>query len=216
MSTDSTDKGTAEEGGGKTAGESAGAAAPAVEAAAAGKERKPRKRVDLTKNEDYNPVPVQPILSSASKSLMYELNTKDDKENSEEVLAARFGISDLRVKAILMLQKRYHERLNEGTLGTGPSGEEMERFVEQRSGTVKSGFNSPFYQLERDGFRGMKADAQERNIKARPRPLFDVVYMHKAKKIMARLDAKYSGAGSVNPKKVERSGCVLRLPPRCQ
>jgi len=50
-------------------------------------------------------------------------------------------------------------------------------------------------QPDRDGFRGMKADAQERNIKARPRPLFDVVDMHKAQKAMARLDAKFSGAG---------------------
>jgi hypothetical protein len=52
-------------------------------------------------------------------------------------------------------------------------------------------------QADRDGFRGTKADAQERNIKARPRPLFDVVDMHKAKKAMARLDQKYSGAGNV-------------------
>ena len=37
--------------------------------------------------------------------------------------------------------------------------------------------------MDQEGFRGMKADAQERNIKARPRPLFDVIDAHKAKKV---------------------------------
>jgi len=132
---------------------------------------------------------------------MYDLHAKDPVANSETVLAARFGISDLRVRAILMLQKRYHELQNAGNLPA--AGVEMEQFVERTSGTVKTGFNSPFYQADRDGFRGTKADAQERNIKARPRPLFDVVDMHKAKKAMARLDQKYSGAGNVNPKMME-------------
>lgn len=181
---------------------------PAPEAAGAAEEAKEKEkkrfqrgRRDDRANEDRNPVPIQPILSSETKALMYELHTKDPAVNSEEVLAARFGVSDLRVKAILMLQKRYEERSKNNTLAA--DGQEMEKHVERISGTTKTGFNSSFYQTDRDGFRGMKADAQERNLKARPRPLFDVVDYHKAKAAVARLDEKYSGAGSFNPKNVE-------------
>ena len=175
---------------------------PEAEDAASGAKEREKKRFqrgrrDDRPNEDKNPVPIQPILSAETKTLMYELHTKDPNVNSEEVLAERFGISDLRVKAILMLQKRYHER------GGVADGVEMEKVVERLSGTTKTGFNSPFYQADRDGFRGMKADAQERNLKARPRPLFDVVDFHKAKAAIARLDEKYSGTGSFNPKQVE-------------
>lgn len=190
------------------AGEKAAEEAPAVDASAGAagveasqKKRPQRARRDDGPNEDYNPPPIQPILSSETKNLIYELHMKDPAENSELALAARFGVSDLRVKAIIMLGKRYAERVKEGLLH--PAGLEMEKHVERVSGTVKSGFNSSFYQPDRDGFRGMQADAQERNIKARPRPLFDVIDTHKAKKAMARLDEKYSGAGSFNPKAVE-------------
>ena len=169
-------------------------------------ERPQRGRRDDGPNEDFNPVPIQPILSSETKTLMYELHEKDKVENSEEALAARFGISDVRVRAILMLQKRYRERQQEGTVGS--AGVEMEKIVERTSGTVKTGFSSSFYSPDREGFRGVQADAQERNIKARPRPLFDVVDMHKAKRIIARLDEKYSGTGSFNPKKVEHERLV--------
>jgi len=139
--TEGTGEGAAAKEGEKGATEIVVAAVPAV----VEKERRPRKRVDLVKNVDYNPPPIQPILSSETKTLIYELNKKDAAENTEEVLASRFGISDLRVKAILMLQKRYHERVLEGTIG--PAGLEMEKFVERSAGTVKSGFNSPFYQV---------------------------------------------------------------------
>jgi len=122
-------------------GENIEAAAPAV----VEKKHSLRKRVDLVNNPDYNPPPIQPILSSETKTLIYELNKKDAAENTEEVLASRFGISDLRVKAILMLQKRYHERVLEGTIG--PAGLEMEKFIERTAGTVKYGFNSPFYKV---------------------------------------------------------------------
>ena len=165
------------------------------------KERMQRGRRDDGPNPDFNPVPIQPILSSETKTLIYELHAKDPQENSQTALAARFGISDVRVQAILMLQKRYRERQKEGTVVA--RGEEMKKIVERASGAVKVGYNSPFYAPDREGFRGVKADAQERNIKARPRPLFDVVDMHKAKRAIARLDEKYSGAGSFNPKKVE-------------
>jgi len=121
----------------------AAAAAEAPEPGRRGPQRGGRR--NDRPNEDYNPVPIQPILSSDTKNLMYSLHTKDPVTNSEEVLAERFGISDLRVKAILMLQKRYHERQKEGQLG--PVGTEMEKFVERATGTVKSGFNSPFYQV---------------------------------------------------------------------
>ena len=46
-------------------------------------------------------------------------------------------------------------------------------------------------QADRDGFRGMKADAQERNIKARPRPLFDVVDSHKVLWCLVLLTTNY-------------------------
>lgn len=111
------------------------------------KVRSVRGRGDDRPNEDYNPPPIQPILSSETKSLMYSLHTKDPVENSEAVLAARFGISDLRVRAILMLQERYHELQKLGTLSA--AGVEMEQFVERISGTVKTGFNSPFYQVRK-------------------------------------------------------------------
>lgn len=167
------------------------------------KKRMQRGRRDDRPNEDHNPVPIQPILSSETKTLMYELHAKDPAANSEEVLAARFGVSSLRVRAILMLQKRYHEYSKKNALAT--DGQEMEKLVERISGTTKTGFNSPFYQADRDGFTGMKADAQERNLKARPRPLFDLVDYHKAKAAVARLDEKYSGAGSFNPRNVEEA-----------
>ena len=60
---------------------------------------------------DYNPVVMHPLLSTETKTLMYRLHKEDPKQNSEAALAARFGISDLRVKAILLLQSRYQEML---------------------------------------------------------------------------------------------------------
>ena len=46
-------------------------------------------------------------------------------------------------------------------------------------------------QADRDGFRGMKADTQERNIKARPRLLFDVVDSHKVLWCLVLLTTNY-------------------------
>jgi hypothetical protein len=131
------------------AGGEAGAAAADAGATAAPdageKMRSSRGRRDDRPNEDYNPPPIQAVLSAETKSLMYSLHAKDPVANSEAVLAARFGISDLRVRAILMLQTRYHELQKQGALPT--AGVEMEQFVERTSGTVKTGFNSPFYQV---------------------------------------------------------------------
>jgi len=128
-------------------------------------------RRDDRPNEDYNPPPIQAVLSSETKSLMYDLHAKDPVANSETVLAARFGISDLRVRAILMLQKRYHELQNAGNLPA--AGVEMEQFVERTSGTVKTGFNSPFYQVHAVGNRPRPVPEQEHassSSPARPRP----------------------------------------------
>ena len=54
--------------------------------------RPQRARRDDGPNEDYNPPPIQPILSSETKNLIYELHMKDPAENSELALAARFGV----------------------------------------------------------------------------------------------------------------------------
>ncbi|EKX40938.1 hypothetical protein GUITHDRAFT_112941 [Guillardia theta CCMP2712] len=66
-------------------------------------------------------------------------------------------------------------------------------------GVVNSGYSSPLYRPDREGFRGVRAEIQEKGMKARPFPSFKDADPIKARNIVAFYEKKYDGANFQNP-----------------
>jgi len=176
---------------------------------------KSEKRGRITREEMISwrlPFPDHKLLSPEAREMMYQLHKQDPDQYDFKALGEKYGVSWIRAKAICMLEQEFEERdksdLSEAERESHELGKELEKLWYQRHGTVAHGSYTSTYAAELEGYRGALADAQERNIRARPRPLYQVVDASKAIKIVKRLETKYDPSLFENP--VEKEMARLR------
>lgn len=170
-----------------------------------------KKKIKRMTKDEINkwriPLPDHKLLSPEVRQMMHQLHKEDPERYDFKTLGEKYGVSWIRAKAIVMLEQEFEAReqsdLSETERDSHELAKELDKLWYQRFGTVAHGSYTKTYQPELEGYRGTEADAQERNISARPRPLYQVVDPSKAIKIVKRLENKYDPSLYENPTEKE-------------
>uniref|UniRef100_A0A6U4RY62 Uncharacterized protein n=2 Tax=Hemiselmis andersenii TaxID=464988 RepID=A0A6U4RY62_HEMAN len=169
----------------------------------------PRSQLPDTYDEEES----VPSLSEESKEMIFTEFVRDPNKNTVAALSESFQISPLRVEAIILLQKDLAalrkkgetEGYTEDEKAAIEFGQMVNAWYREEHGTVHIGTKSKKYQQDMTGWKGLLAEAQERQMSARPRPLYNIVSMEDARQLVANIEKfrKHIDEG-MSPKERER------------